>query len=504
MLTSPDMNNPHPKKILQSGNHAVCVETGSRLVRRMRIRRALLIVAAILSVTWAGSAAAGKGAEIYNELLEKGVIYPDERWQNYVTEIGERLLAESSDAGKTYTFVVVDQPMVNAWATADAYIFVTRGILAFFQSEDELAAVLGHEIGHVIGNHVGKSVTGNRLGKLAGILGTFATGSSSSYGLASAVTKTALASYGREHELEADEIGTDLILRAGYNPRALLDSIQMLRDHDNFQKTVLNTPTIYHGILGSHPAHNKRLNELVNQSQALVPAELAEPERDFYAMVDGLAYGDESSTGVVKDGVYYHGALRLRVAFPEGWDVQASSSEVYSIERTASGKAGPGKMSVRRSASPTETQTPEQYLTKTLRRDDLKDGAEIRVGPYPGYIATIETVAGSATELRQIAVVYKDGGVFLFNGELKQGGDAGIFAQAFLDAVMSFRAMTADDLRLVNNQKIKIIEARPGDTYAELARFVPVKSNAEAVLRVINGHHPYGEPRAGDRIKVIE
>ena len=77
---------------------------------------------------------AGPGAELYNELLEKGVIYPDGKWQSYVREVGERLLAVSSHADKTYTFSVVDEPIVNAWATPDAYIFVTRGILAYFRT----------------------------------------------------------------------------------------------------------------------------------------------------------------------------------------------------------------------------------------------------------------------------------------------------------------------------------------------------------------------------------
>jgi predicted Zn-dependent protease len=90
---------------------------------------------------------------MYNELLEKGVIYPDSAWQQYVTDVGERLLAVSSHADETYTFTVVDEPVVNAWATPDAYIFVTRGILAYFRSEDELASVLGHEIAHVVLQH---------------------------------------------------------------------------------------------------------------------------------------------------------------------------------------------------------------------------------------------------------------------------------------------------------------------------------------------------------------
>ncbi len=460
----------------------------------------LALVLSLIMVLSTPAAYAGAGAETYNELLEKELIYPDEEWQDYVTEIGERLLAVSPHAGRTYTFTVTDQSEVNAFATPDAYIFVTRGILAHFNSEDELAGVIGHEIGHVVGNHGRRKVGKLRLGEILGWIGSYATGSSAIYGLSNTLTQTAIAGYGRAYELEADEYGTQFIMRAGYNPRAMLDSIQMLRDHDNFQRTVNNRPAFYHGILGSHPAHQKRLHELVQQSQHLFPDELAEPERDFHAMLDGLRYGDDAATGVVKDGVYYHGALRLAIKFPAGWSVNATPQEVFGNTPRGMDKASIG---VKRQSPPEEEQTPEEYLTKTLRRDDLEDGKEIQVGPYQGYIASVKVVSGNA-QVRKIAVVYKDGGVYLFNGELGDKGDPAQFEQQFEDTVNSFRAMTAVDLRLINNQKIKVVEARPGQTYADLARNIPLKVHGEETLRVLNGHHPRGEPRAGDLIKVVQ
>jgi predicted Zn-dependent protease len=444
--------------------------------------------------------ASNAGAEAYNEFLEKELIYPDEDWQNYVTEVGERLLAVSPHKGRTYTFTVTDHAYVNAFATPDAYVFVSRGILAHFNSEDELAAVIGHEIGHVVGNHGRRKVSTARLGQLLGILGSFATGTGAFSGLANSVTQVSVSGYGREFELESDEYGADFLGKAGYNPRAMLDSIQMLRDHSAYEKAVKNQPTVYHGILGTHPAHEKRIYELVNQSQHIFPDELAAPERDYFEMLQGLSFGDEAATGVVKDGVYYHGSLRMIIKFPESWDVRATPSEVFG---TAPTRSKDGVISVKRQSPPDEEQTPLEYLTKTLRRDDLENGEEIMVGAYYGYIADVKVASGNAAA-RKIAVVYKDGGVFVFNGEIGQGADVEVFAQQFRDTVMSMRAMTAADLRLVNNQKLKIIVAKPGDTYKELARRVPLKVHAEETLRVINGHHPRGEPRAGDYVKIIE
>ena len=64
--------------------------------------------------------------------------------------------------------------------------------------------------------------------------------------------------------------------------------------------------------------------------------------------------------------------------------------------------------------------------------------------------------------------------------------------------------MTADDLRVANNQRIHVMVAKPGDTYQTLAQKVSIKSYPEETLRVINGHHPIGEPRAGDYLKVVQ
>lgn len=459
--------------------------------------RGLLSAFALAASTFAW---AGPGADIYNEYVEKEAIYPDEDLQDYITAIGERILAVGPHKGRNYTFTVIDEPIVNAFATGDAYIFITRGILAHFNSEDELAGVIGHEIGHVVGQHSRKTNNRARLGSLLGLLGAFATGSNSTVGLSNSLTQAVVSDYGRQNELEADEYGAEWLARAGYNPRAMLDSIQMLRDHDDFQKSVSNRPTVYHGILGSHPAHAKRLNELVNQSQHIFPDELSEPEGDFHEMLQGLSYGSEASTGVVKDGVYYHGSLRLRIAFPKDWPVRATASEVFG---TAPKSDSDAKIGVKRQSPPEDPQTPLEYLTETLRRDDLQNGKEIQVGPYSGYIADLDVASGDA-QARSIAVLFKDGGIYLFSGELGQNGDVETYRKQFEETVMSFRAMTAADLRLVNNQKLKIIVAEPGQTYAQLARNIPLKAHGEATLRVLNGHHPRGEPRAGDYIKVVE
>lgn len=453
----------------------------------------------VLAFALAPALWAGPGEKAYQGFLEGDQIYPDEEWQSYVDEVGQRLLATTSHAGREYHFYVLDIPGVNAMAFPDAYIFVNRGLISYLRSEDELAGVIGHEIGHVVGRHASRSKQTKLLGDIAGILGSILTGTGAVADLTNTATATLLSGYGREFELEADEFGGEYLALAGYNPLAMIDVIHVLKDHSLFAKNVLRQPSVYHGVFSSHPRNDKRLNDAVGKSQHLFPEELREPERDFWEMIDGLIYGSESATGLIKGTSYYHGSLRVVVKFPDTWDVTNTAVEII-------GKA-PGAtdtvITLRRVTPSTEPQTPAQYVTETLKRDDVVEGEELEINGFAAFMGTIEVADGSA-QVRKIAVIYKDSGVYLFKGEVGPVGDPATFEANWRQTVESFRAMTAADLRIANDQRISVIVAKPSDTYAKLARKVSIKSYPEESLRVINGHHPYGEPRAGDHIKIVQ
>ena len=443
--------------------------------------------------------AAGAGEKMYNDLLEKDALYPDEDWQNYVTEIGERLVAATSDAGKTYTFVVTDQTGVNAAATGDAYIFIYRGIIAHCRSEDELAAIIGHEIGHVVGRHQQKSKSRRRLGGLLGWIGIIGTASYGMKDVGDTLTAASMGPQGRAHELEADAYGAEFLARAGYDPLAMESVIYVLKEHELFSKSVSGRPTVYHGLFGSHPRNDKRLHDVVARAAPLAGRNTRPPQRDFWQMMDGLAFGDEAATGLIKDSAYYHSGLRIVVRFPEGWDLSNTATEVFG--RDISGAAD-ATITVQRQKPAGRRQTPEDYIRETLKRDDIENGAAIEVSGYEAYVSDVTILAGDA-QARKMAVVFKGNDVYLFKGELGKTGDAARFERQFRETLASFRAMTAADLQDANRQRVSVVMANPGDSYAALAKRTSLKSHAEETLRVINGHYPRGEPRAGDYIKVV-
>ena len=438
------------------------------------------------------------GARTYNEFLEKDLIYPDEDWQNYIAEVGERLLLAGGLSKSDYVFYVPDLSMVNAAATPDGYVFATRGILALMSSEDELAGVIGHEIGHVVHEHGKEKKSRAVIGELIGFLAGTATGTSATRSMVNVINQSQIGRYGREAELEADEYGLRLSTLAGYDPWAVASMLEKLSDYEEYQKAHSSVPS-YRGIFASHPATAKRLNDLLTDSERLQVIDLKPPERDFQAMLNGLRYGDEVSSGVVKDGRYYHGQLRLVVEFPEGWDLRASASEINARSRAVNETAN---IALKRMASSSEATTPEQYLRGVLKRDDLVQGEEIQVGRFSAFVATVK--GSGEAGLSKISVLFKDGGVYLFSGEYKVGPNQENFEELFYRTIASFRSMTVEDMRLISTQRIKVVMANPGDTYSKIATYTPIGVGGEEILRLLNGHYPNGEPRAGDLVKVVE
>ena len=459
----------------------------------------ILALAAAAAVAPFSDLHASAGSKQYNTFLESGAIYADDEWQDYVTEVGERVLAVSEHRGRNYTFVVLDQTDVNAFTTGDGYVFLTRGIMAYFSSEDELAAVIGHEIGHVVAGHKRRRIRNAVVGEVLGWLGVIATNSFAMKDLANTLTQAAGADYSRQHELEADALSAKWLVDAGYNPQASVDMIQMLRDNDLFQTDVVGRPAQYHGIFRSHPEHQKRIHELVKLVDYDIPEEVRPYERDFMDMLDGLVFGNDATAGVAKDNVFYHGGLRFVVTFPEGWEVANTNAEII-------GRApvpGDEYVTVQRQRAPEEDQTPEEYVTQTLKRDDIENGQTTTIGENPAYIGDVK-IAGGKSQVRKLAVIYKDGAVYLFKGEVGEKGDPTDFDDRFMSVLRSFRPMTAEDMKIANSRRIRIVEARPGDTFEKLARGAALSRHAEGTLRVINGKHPFGEPRAGDMIKVVK
>jgi predicted Zn-dependent protease len=101
-------------------------------------------------------------------------------------------------------------------------------------------------------------------------------------------------------------------------------------------------------------------------------------------------------------------------------------------------------------------------------------------------------------------VIYYNQNAYILQAQAKARGGLDAHRNNIFDTVRSFHALTAQERKLVRSLALRVITARQGDTYARLAQNSPLGKSAESYLRLINAQYPDGEPRAGQRIKIVE
>ena len=467
--------------------------------------QAMRVVAAVAGLAVAVAApfaAAGPGKKLLREFVEDNRIYEDERWQTYVRQVAERLLAQTRDAGKHYIVTVLDTADINAFVTGDRHVFVSRGLLAFLDSEDQLAAVLGHELAHEVARHARKRKASELAGKSLGLIAAVATGRGELLrDVANPVTALYGARYSREMELEADRLGTGYMVRAGYYPDAAFDVLERLADYEAFARKVGRKPGPYHrasSVFASHPRNDLRLHAAHRDAAGLWQPAAAEPIGDYWAMLEGLAYGDVAPTGIVREGTFYHGGLRVVLKFPAGWQVAAPQAEVVG---TAPGGAAVGSIVVARH-EPVRRKSPAEYVADVLHRDDVIGGEERDVNGAPAFVGEIDA-AESNVQVQIIAVVHLRRNMFVFRGECGPDGDPDAFRAQFEETLAGLRPMTVADAKAANSRRVHVVVAEPGDSYEALAKTSSLRKLPADALRVLNGDYPYGEPTPGDFVKVV-
>ena len=180
------------------------------------------------------------GAEMHAEILKNMPIYHDEALQKYVERIGKELAIKSGRPDLEYHFTIIDSNDINAFATPGGYVYINRGLMAYMTTEAQLAAVLAHEIGHIAARHASRQKTAGTAANVASnilaALVAYQTGSSAAanevLGATSLASTALVRGYGRDMELEADELGAAYLAQAGYDPEAVAEVIGVLKDHE--------------------------------------------------------------------------------------------------------------------------------------------------------------------------------------------------------------------------------------------------------------------------------
>ncbi len=264
----------------------------------------------------AQEAAMGRQAE--PQVLASFGEYPGRDWQTYVNDLGQTLAASSERPHLAWAFHVLDDPLVNAFAYPGGYIYVTRGILSHFNSEAELASVLGHEIGHVTARHSVEQMSQQQLAQLGlGVAAAVSEDFRPYAGYAAAGLQILFLKFSRDDERQSDDLGLRYMTRAGYDPDEMPN---VFRTFDRMQ---IASGRQIPDWQSTHPNPADRVGRIESQIVRL-PAELRNGKvgRDEYLRrLDGMTFGDNPRAGYAVGNTFYHPDMAFRMTFPEGWKI---------------------------------------------------------------------------------------------------------------------------------------------------------------------------------------
>ena len=261
------------------------------------------------------------------QIKEEMGVYNDPELQRYVTEIGERMTKISERPHLPWRFTVVDVPAVNAFAVPGGGIYITRGIMPFLDSEAELAGVIGHEIGHVTARHSAQQYTrqvSGQVGLLA--LGIFVPAARPFGQLSGQALGVLFLKYGRDDELQADQLGARYESTVGWDPAGVPSFLATLGRLDEAAGDRRGVPN----WMSTHPEPLSRVRDIqMTVTQLKAAGAGVSTNRDAWLQrVDGMLYGDNPEQGLARGSAFLHPVLRFRIDFPDQWEIANSPQEV--------------------------------------------------------------------------------------------------------------------------------------------------------------------------------
>lgn len=457
------------------------------------------------------SAEVAEGRKGHQQVLQEYGVVKDAGLQAYVNELGQRLAKQSHRNNLQWHFTVLDSPEINAFALPGGYVYVTRGIMAYMEDEADLAGVIGHEIGHVTARHGAQRATRQQdagLGVLAAtLLGAVleSQGMSGAGQLASDVSQSVasgyIASYGREQELQSDQLGAEYLARSNYDPQNMVNVITVLKNQERFaadQARAEGRPVAEGSSwLASHPSNEERLRNITQLAAQYKGRYNNEGRARYLAAINGMDFGEAAEQGLTRGRQFYHSSLGIALTAPSGWKIQNAPNQLAVVNP-------PGTAALVLRAAPAQAgRAHEDVIRNWLKPTQGRtDRLTINGMPATHFIGARANAQGRSQALEATVVSGPNGKIYVLSYAAK---DATTMAQArrqLEEAQGSFRPMTSADGVAARPWNLKTIPY-PRGGFAELARRSPLE-RAEQQLRLINGVYGGGEPQVGQLVKMVQ
>lgn len=418
---------------------------------------------------------------------------------SYVTKIGNKTAVSAGLAGQC-RFTVINSDVVNAFAVPGCYIYVTRGLLTIMNSEDELAAVLGHEVGHIQGKHSYRRQRASTLSTLGALALGVATRSQEVMQTAGQLAQVYTLQYSRTQEHESDDYGVRHLRDNGYNMFAASDIMAALGAQEALDARINNREgRAIPNWARSHPVSSERVarTSAAARTAGATPTNPPEIVTPFFNAINGLRVGDDPEQGFINGRVFSHPSIRITFEAPAGFTLTNSPQAVQ--------LQGPNSTRGQFAGGGTLNGSLEQYATAALRATLGRTPAEMGTPqsstingiPAASLLARAQTQGGQAVDIAVMAYnVNGKGYHFVIVGPAGQLNPTFAMTQ-------SMRILTASEIAALRPRQIEIVTARTGDTIASLSARMAYPDFQSDRFRMINAIATDRALVVGERLKIV-
>lgn len=432
------------------------------------------------------------GREYAKQVQAEIGFYADEKLQAYVQKIGGELAAKTERPNLPWEFHIVDDPAVNAFALPGGYIFITRGILANFNSEAELASVLGHEIGHVTARHSVEQMSRAQLAQVGLGVAMIASEDFRDYvGIAQMGVGVLFLKFSRDDENQADHLGLRYMMRGNFEADEMPRVFDMLRR----QSEIAGGGRLPEWQ-STHPSPEHRMAKLRREIEKLggSPPGAIVHRVAYLEHLQGLSFGPDPREGYIAGNSFYHPEMAFRVDFPKGWKIINQKQAVVAM---APQKKAAIVLSLAETADPGEAARKffeQQGVTKLGRRQR---------GLFDFQIEALADASGQSGPGARgsIAFIGRQGRVFQLVG-YSAPGDFPSYSRSIRPALTSFRTLKDRAHLEVKPKKLQLFHVKHKISLAEFDRKHPSSISLEE-LALLNGIETGAMLKPGDLIKRV-
>lgn len=435
------------------------------------------------------------GRQADAEIVGSVGLYDDPELQAYVEDLGMKIAAASERPHLPWSFKIVDDSAVNAFALPGGYVYITRGLLTHLESEAELVSVLGHEVGHVTARHSVNQASKQALA-MAGVGIGVAILVDSDYeelaGLAAGLGMTLMfLKYGRDDERQADDLGLRYMVRTGHDPRHMPELFSVLEGVEK----VAGAGRLPNW-LSTHPNPGSR-RERIQQEVAALQGDFSQAvvNRDVYLRhVDGTVFGDNPRNGYFAGNAFLHPELRFRIEFPEGWET---------ANETTSVSASPPDGNATVLVSVSEKDTLDEAADELFSEEGMTRGKswEKRIHGLPAQWDRFDYSDGETKLQGTVAFVQNEGNVFQLLA-LATADEWKKSQQAMEEAIATFSKLDDPAALKAQPSHLKLVQIRKEMTLEEFNRQYPSVVEMP-MLALINHVQPTDKIPAGSLVKRV-